>query len=234
MRDEMGLGVRLTIASATVAALMVPFMLLLVVARMPLNELDAGVARRLHAYAQANPDVTNALIVWTDAFGPLSWRVAVVLLAIWLVRRGARRMALWAVTTMAVGGLLGALMKIIVDRARPDLPDPVALAEGDSFPSGHALNVTLGAGVIVLTALPLLRPRARAAAWAIAWFLVVTVACTRVALGVHYVSDVVAGVMLGVAVIAATVAGFERWRRAGSPPPPADRLDADQSSARRS
>ncbi|MEU4570939.1 phosphatase PAP2 family protein [Nonomuraea sp. NPDC023979] len=232
MRDEMGLGVRLTIASVTVAVVMVPFMLLLVVARMPLNDLDEGVARQLHAYALANPDVTTALIVWTDAFGPMSWRVAVAVLAIWLVRRGARLLALWAVTTMAVGGLLGALIKVIVDRARPGLPDPVALADGDSFPSGHALNATLGAGIILLTVMPLLRHRA--AAWALAWFLVVTVACTRVALGVHYVSDVVAGVMLGVAVIAATVAGFERWRRSGASPPSAGRPAADQSSARRS
>jgi membrane-associated phospholipid phosphatase len=214
MGHDKGLGTRLTIASATVALLMVPFMLLLVVAREPLNELDASVARDLHRYALANPDVTTVLIVWTDLFGPWPWRIAVVGMAIWLARRGARRVGVWAVTTITVGGLLGAAMKLIVARSRPDLPDPVALAPGDSFPSGHALTVTLGTGVIVLAMLPRLRPRERVAAWAIAAFLVVTVSYTRVALAVHYVSDVLAGVLLGIAVIIATVAGFENWRRA--------------------
>jgi undecaprenyl-diphosphatase len=43
--------------------------------------------------------------------------------------------------------------------------------------------------------------------------VVLSVAYTRVALGVHWVSDVVGGVVLGVAVIAATAAAFETWRR---------------------
>ncbi|WP_336213999.1 phosphatase PAP2 family protein [Nonomuraea sp. LPB2021202275-12-8] len=210
---EGGLGARLTVASVTVALVMIPFMLLLVLAKMPLNRLDASVAGELHEYALANPAVTNLLIVWTDLFGPWPWRIAVVALAVWLWRRGARRVAIWAVTTITVGGLLGLALKIVVARARPSLPDPVALAPGDAFPSGHALHVTLGAGVIVLLILPRLPAYGRLLTWAIAGFLVVSVAYTRVALGVHWVSDVVAGIILGVAVIAATVAAFETWRR---------------------
>ncbi|MBN6051757.1 phosphatase PAP2 family protein, partial [Nonomuraea sp. RK-328] len=184
------------------------------VARMPLNDLDSGVAADLHRYAQANPVVTDALIVWTDVFGPWPWRIAVAVLAGWLLRRGAPRLALWAITTVAVGGLLGAGLKILVDRARPVLPEPVALASGEAFPSGHALNVTLGAGVMVLALLPRLSARGRRLAWGVALFLVVSVAYTRVALGVHWVSDVVAGVVLGAAVVAASTAAFETWRRA--------------------
>jgi undecaprenyl-diphosphatase len=67
--------------------------------------------------------------------------------------------------------------------------------------------------VLVLLILPRLPAWGRLLAWVIAWFLVVSVAYTRVALGVHWVSDVVAGVMLGVAVLAGTVAAFETWRR---------------------
>jgi undecaprenyl-diphosphatase len=47
----------------------------------------------------------------------------------------------------------------------------------------------------------------------VAGFLVLSVGYTRIALGVHWVSDVAAGLVLGAAVIAATVAGFETWRR---------------------
>jgi undecaprenyl-diphosphatase len=208
-----GLGARLTVASLTIALVMIPFMLLLVLAKLPLNPLDASVARDLHRYALANPDVTRLLIVWTDVFGPLTWRVVVVAAAVWLWVRGARRVAIWATTTIAVGGLLGLALKMIVSRARPSLPDPVALAPGEAFPSGHALTVTLGTGVLVLLILPRLPAWGRLLTWVIAWFLVVSVAYTRVALGVHWVSDVIAGVMLGVAVLAGTVAAFETWRR---------------------
>ncbi|MEW9552154.1 phosphatase PAP2 family protein [Nonomuraea sp. NPDC050783] len=210
---ERGLGLRLMVASFAVALLMVPFTLLLVVAKMPLNDLDRQVAENLHAYALDHPGVTRLLIVWTDLFGPWPWRVAVVAYAVWLLRKGAPRLAAWAVTTVTVGGLLGLALKIVVARARPHLPDPVALAPGDSFPSGHAVNVTLGAGVVVLLLLPSLPRWGRRLAWALAWFVVLSVAYTRVALGVHWMSDVVGGIVLGVAVIAATSAAFETWRR---------------------
>ncbi|MEU4547520.1 phosphatase PAP2 family protein [Nonomuraea dietziae] len=211
-RDR-SLGLRLTIASFAAALVMIPFSLLLVVAKMPVNGLDAQVAKELHAYALAHPDVTRLLIVWSEVFGPWPWRVAVIAYAAWLLYRGAPRLAIWAVTTMVVGGLIGLALKIVVARARPHLPDPVALAPGDSFPSGHTVHVTLGAGVIVLLLLPVLSRTGRVVAWAVAGFLVLSVGYTRIALGVHWVSDVAGGIVLGAAVIAATAAAFETWRR---------------------
>ncbi|GAA4557903.1 phosphatase PAP2 family protein [Planotetraspora kaengkrachanensis] len=211
-RDR-GLGLRLTVAGLAVALAMVPFTALLVIAKMPVNRLDAEVAEDLHEYALAHPGVTRLLVVWTDLFGPWPWRVAVAAFAVWLLRRGAPRLAVWALTTVTVGGLLGLALKVVVARARPSLPDPVALAPGESFPSGHAVNVTLGAGVIVLLVLPMLPPWGRRVAWALASFVVLSVGYTRIALGVHWVSDVVAGTVLGAAVVAATAAAFETWRR---------------------
>ncbi|MEU7895709.1 phosphatase PAP2 family protein [Nonomuraea sp. NPDC049152] len=211
-RDR-SLGLRLTLASLAVASIMIPFSLLLVVAKMPVNGLDAQVAEELHEYALAHPGVTRLLIVWTDLFGPWPWRIAVIAYAAWLLYKGAPRLAVWAVTTVTVGGLLGLALKIIVARARPHLPDPVALAPGDSFPSGHTVHVTLGAGVILLLVLPMLSRRGRRVAWAAACFLVLSVGYTRIALGVHWVSDVAAGIVLGAAVVAATAAAFETWRR---------------------
>ncbi|MEU8247324.1 phosphatase PAP2 family protein [Nonomuraea sp. NPDC048916] len=210
---DRGLGVRLGVTSLAVGLAMIPFTLLLAVAKMPVNRLDAEVAEELHEYAHANPAVTRVLIVWTDLFGPWPWRVAVAVFAAWLVYKGAPRLAAWAVTTLIVGGLLGVALKVVVARARPHLPDPVALAPGESFPSGHALNVTLGAGVVVLLLLPMLPRWGRRVAWVVAAFLVLSVGYTRIALGVHWVSDVAAGTVLGAAVVAATAAAFETWRR---------------------
>ncbi|MEU9886647.1 phosphatase PAP2 family protein [Sphaerisporangium sp. NPDC051011] len=216
-RDR-SLGLRLTLATAAVFLVLVPFTLLAVLVQTsfgPLNDLDQGVARDLHTYAVAHPGWVTFLQAWTDVMSPGVWRVLVGLAMIWLLFRRAPRLALWAATTITVGGLLGVALKEVTARARPHLPDPVALAPGSSFPSGHALNATLGAGILVLLLLPLLKARWRTVAWVVAAVIALGVAYTRVALGVHWVSDVVAGIVLGVAVIAATTAAFETWRLRG-------------------
>lgn len=213
-RVARGRPVRVTVASVTAVALTVVFVALLVVAARPLNPLDERVTRELFEYTVADPGVTWLLVVWTELFGPWTWRVVVLVLAVWLWRRERRGVALWAAATIVVGGLIGWLLKVIVDRERPVLPDPVAFAPGDAFPSGHALNVTLGAGILLLLAMPQLSAGGRAAAWAGAVFLIVSVAYTRVALGVHWVSDVLGGIVLGVALLAVSVAVFESRRLA--------------------
>ena len=126
---------------------------------------------------------------------------------------GGRRLAMWAATTVVVGSVLGFALKLIVGRARPALPDPVDEAIGYSFPSGHALNSFVILGVLVLLALPLVRRGWRPFIWAGAAAAVALVGFARVALGVHYVSDVVSGWLIGAGLIAVTVAAFETWRR---------------------
>ncbi|WP_433246913.1 phosphatase PAP2 family protein [Streptosporangium sp. CA-135522] len=195
----------------------VPFILLLVFVMSsfaPLNDFDEGVAGRLHAYALANPGYPHFLTVATEVFGPTTWRVLVVAAAIWFWWRGARRLAVWAVLTITASGLLNLAVKEIVHRARPALPDPVSWAPGASFPSGHAMAAATGTCVLVLMLLPYLRGwPARIVAWSVAAVIALFVAYTRVALGVHWFSDVVAGIALGVVVVAGTAAGFESWRR---------------------
>ncbi|GAA2893995.1 phosphatase PAP2 family protein [Streptosporangium fragile] len=201
-----------------VAVFSVPFTLLMVLVKTsftPLDAFDESVTLEMHADALDNPGYTAFLRVATEVFGPWTWRVLVVLTALWLWRRGAPRLAIWAVATIAFGGLLNLAVKEIIDRARPDLPDPVASAPGASFPSGHAMGAALGACILMLIMLPSLRSRAaKAIAWIAAAAVVVFVAYSRVALGVHWTSDVIAGVALGVVVVAGTAAGFETWRRA--------------------
>ncbi|MFE1807245.1 phosphatase PAP2 family protein [Streptomyces sp. NPDC059533] len=209
-------GARLltTVAAATLASVPFTLALMLVESRWPpLRRLDQGAAERLHAAALEHPSWVRVLEFLTDVvWDPLAMRLLVAALVVWLLVRGAVRLALWAAVTTTVGGLLGLLLKNVVARARPHLPDPVAQAPGFSFPSGHAMTATTSCAVLLLALLPLVPRPWRPLPWALAAVSVVGVGYTRVALGVHWVSDVLGGWLLGLAVVTATTAAFEAWR----------------------
>jgi undecaprenyl-diphosphatase len=92
--------------------------------------------------------------------------------------------------------LISNTIKVIIDRARPELR-PRADFTGTSFPSGHT---TASAATYLAVALVLgiaASPRARAALVGGAVAIGVTIACTRVFLGVHWFSDAIAGLAIG-------------------------------------
>lgn len=199
----------------------------------PLHRFDVAVTEHLHGIAVAHPFWVRVMSVWTDAFAPMPLRAGALILVLWLARRGARRLVVWVVTTMVVGGLLGPLLKLLVGRARPALPDPVAEAPGLAFPSGHALNAMLAAGVLVVVFLPRppvparagqpvtrAEPVVRAAVWSGALSLALITGFSRVALGVHWSSDVLAGWLLGLTVVTATTAALGVWPRPAVAPRP--------------
>jgi undecaprenyl-diphosphatase len=109
-----------------------------------------------------------------------------------------RRPSILLFLTIVVAGqsLLMNLIKLLVDRARPAI-HPHGTFSGPSFPSGHATGAaaTFAALALVLT----LRrsPRARAALFGVAVSVAVAVAGSRVLLGAHWFSDVIAGLVLG-------------------------------------
>ena len=211
-----GLAGRLALGAGAAALVAIPFtliMLLVLSEWEPLARLDRGVADDLNNVARGDAGLVDTLKMASTALSPWVFRLAVVGVAVWLWHRGARRLAAWAVVTMAIGGVLGVVLKLLVDRARPTFPEPVATASGYSFPSGHALNSFLGVGVLLLVFLPVLSRAGRAVAFTVGAVVVLLTGYDRVALGVHYVSDVVAGWVVALACLAGTGAAFEIWRR---------------------
>lgn len=190
---------------------LVPFLLLAALTAggwAPLHDLDQSITAGLHEAALASPALTATMTWLTNLLQPNVFRLATLALAIWLYRRGARRAAAWVAVTVIAGGLLGALLKLLFTRDRPEFPDPVSWAAGYAFPSGHALNAVLGTAVLVIVF-----PRL----WVL-WLLPVITAVTRVVLGVHWTSDVVAGMLLGAVVVLLTVRAFQP-RSLGTPLP---------------
>lgn len=136
-------------------------------------------------------------------FHPWAFRLAVAAACVVAWNTGRRRAAAVAGATMAVGSLLGLVLKLVIARPRPFWGDPVAMEIGYSMPSGHALNATLGVGLLLLLAGPWLRTRRRRVATYSAASLVVAVtALDRLVLGVHYLTDVTVGVAVGTALTA--------------------------------
>jgi undecaprenyl-diphosphatase len=146
---------------------------------------------------------------------------------VWLVTVSAAAMLIrrqYQLTVYLVVTGLGALaldpaIKILVGRLRPMVPTPIATAPGNSFPSGHALNAAVFYGVMLLVFLPIIPPRLRKLATGLMIALLAAIGFSRVALGVHYPSDVAGGWLLGVAWLGITAHAFGHWRAETGLPP---------------
>ncbi len=211
--QEHALEVRLAVVAAGAVVLLLPFTVIaaMVVGNVDwLHRLDQDVSNSAHDFSSAHPSLVDFMQVWCLVFDPWTWRAAALGLLIWLARRGSRRLAWWVGITIGAGGLLGVLLKLLFERDRPSFLDPVATAVGYSFPSGHALNNALGAAVVLMVLLPMLRnrPGRRAGLLAAGIAVPVLTGVFRIGLGVHYLSDVLAGWLLGLSVVAATATVF--------------------------
>jgi membrane-associated phospholipid phosphatase len=212
---------RLTLALAAAVGLGVPVLLLALLVRAkwdPLLDLDLAVTNRLHSVALRQHWLVDAMQGVSVVIGPWVLRPVVTVVGLVLLARRRIRLGSWVLVTNWGGALLGVVLKELVDRARPDLLDAVATAGGRSFPSGHALGGTISCGLLALVLGGAL-PAWRKPIWAVAAAAVVLVCFARVFLGVHFLSDVTAGVLLGIAWLALTAAAFQAWRRdVGLPP----------------
>ncbi|MFD0899320.1 phosphatase PAP2 family protein [Actinomadura sediminis] len=201
----------------------------------PLIALDRTVGDALNDLVAANGLLVGALHRVTDLGGrETSTYVLVVVTAFLLIRRRPRP-AVYVVVTAMGTLVLSPALKVLVGRLRPVVDTPVADAPGMSFPSGHALSSTVCYGVLLLVFLPTVRRGWRPALIATVAALVLLIGFTRVALGVHFLSDVVAGWLLGVLWLGVTAVAFRRWLRDGgtSPPPIAEGLEPGAGRALR-
>ncbi|HEY7015099.1 MAG TPA: phosphatase PAP2 family protein [Streptosporangiaceae bacterium] len=176
----------------------------------------------------------TALAMLLNVLGlvPVTLPVRIALAGYLALRRRWWHLTAFAAAVIMSEILIGTL-KGAYDRARP--PDSLVATSGASFPSGHSIaaSVTVVAAVIALVP-----PGRRRAAWgAAAVAFSVLMALSRAYLGAHWLSDAVAGVLLGTscALLAALTVGLlqRRWTRRrhagpGSEPAPDMTLPVDQ------
>jgi membrane-associated phospholipid phosphatase len=176
--------------------------MLVITAWAPLVQLDADATAWSTTHLLPRPVLVDVLQGVTDGLGPWTFRTLVAALAVALALRGQRRLALWAVLVTWGGGLLVTVVKLLVDRERPDLVVPLSDAAGSAYPSGHALGATVGCAVLLVLVRPGLGRTGLVVAAAVAVTVAGLVSFTRVALGVHHLSDVTGGVLLGLTWLA--------------------------------
>jgi undecaprenyl-diphosphatase len=140
--------------------------------------------------------------------------VSLILAGFFLTRYQRRSEGLALLLAVALGYALSTVFKIYFHRARPDLWEIVARPQSYSFPSGHAMVSMIVYGIsayLLEAAFPRYRWIFRIAAAA----LILLIGASRLYLGVHWPSDVLAGYALGL-IIVFVAAYWHSWKKTGS------------------
>jgi len=220
---EQRYGLRLSLYAIAIVLVAVPFATLVfeVMGKSRLTRLDGSIANRLNHAISGSPGTVRFLQLISWLGRPVLLGVVVAVAGAFVWWRGRRRLALFLVVTVIGGGLVDSAVKILVNRPRPVVDHPVATALGKSFPSGHAMSSTVAYGALLLVLLPALTRRWRWVAVAAVAVLVLAIGCSRLLLGVHFLSDVIGGYLLGLAWLVASTAAFGIWRTERGRPPAA-------------
>jgi membrane-associated phospholipid phosphatase len=128
-------------------------------------------------------------------------------LCLWWTWKKLWRLSIGLMMSVAGAGLLNSWLKGVYERPRPDNPDAWAKAAGFSFPSGHAMISLVFFGFIAYALVHVVRDQKRS--WVAAMVLGIiplAVGISRLVLGVHYPTDVLAGWAAGASWLAACLA----------------------------
>lgn len=147
-------------------------------------------------HAHSTPALTSLAVFLHHFGGPYVMGPAFLLLAAYLWWRKAHHMANFALMALAGAAILNAAMKLIFNRARPELWPRIVTEGGASFPSGHSMFAAALSTVLVLLAW---RTRWRIPALILGVAYTLVMLYSRMLLGVHYPTDVLAGALSGVA-----------------------------------
>jgi membrane-associated phospholipid phosphatase len=157
---------------------------------------------------------TRFFVVMSTVGGPAGVAATLLVAGIVLLVEHRYRWVIYLAVTAGGGGLLNLALKHHFARVRPDVAEMLRRAHGFSFPSGHAMGSAVAYGALAYLAVRALKAwRWKSAALAFAVTFVAAVATSRVYLGVHWTSDVGAGITAGTVWVAFTTVAYETLRR---------------------
>jgi len=153
---------------------------------------DAGIGRWLLAHATEDSSefffaITQMASLWVIGLGSLA-------LSTWLMLRKQWSAIIALVISVGGGSLLNLLLKNIFMRQRPDFPNAFYHESGYSFPSGHVMLSVLFYGMAVYLLINAIRNwKWRVSLGMGAFTLILLIGFSQIALGVHYLTDVLGG-----------------------------------------
>ena len=207
-------GLRLTLFALAILLVALPFSFLLtqVLVEGPVVRFDSAAALEFPDLIRDHVWLVSAMHTISFLGKPIFLFVVIAPAVLYLLSKGLLRLAVFLTVTPLLGGAIDTVVKVAVDRERPRMDDPLASAMGKSFPSGHSMSSLVAYGALLLVFLPVLSRRARGWAAVAATMLVLAIGGSRLFLGVHFISDVIGGFVLGAAWLTAATAAFSIWR----------------------
>ena len=174
--------------------------------------LDAG-AREIARHI-GSPALTYVMNGFSLVGRPLVLGILAAIAVVFLLRAGRKHAAAVLAIVMCGAVILDQSLKPLVHRARPKPLFGTPLPASYSFPSGHALGACCFFGVLALLLTSRESPRhVRVAIWSIAAFMALMIGLSRIYLGVHYATDVIAGYAAGLIWMAVVMRISRRYAR---------------------
>jgi len=171
---------------------------------------DAAVSEAIRSVTWPWVESVARAATWLGDFWPMAALTAGAGAALWVM--GRRTSSATLVLTVALGSLLGSILKLLFGRLRPAEVARIALPESYSFPSGHALSSLLFFGsVAFLIVLHVRSLRVSALGVGLCGLAVFAIGMGRVYLGVHFLGDIIGSWLLGAGLLALMVMISARW-----------------------
>lgn len=171
--------------------------------------IDLALANELHS--QATSTSTSIYRIVSFIGSPGLFIVGVILAVVFAVKKQWARLLVGAIAMLG-GALLNTVLKLVFARPRPVFVEPILQLPDHSFPSGHAMISLIGFGILTFFVWNRLRnPYLKIIVVFGAILLVVLIGISRMALGVHYLSDVVAGYAVGGVWLGSCIFAYDRF-----------------------
>jgi len=195
-----GLALTVALGLAALATLAIGLLLEMVQSRQGFARWDNSAARWGAAHSSGT---AKAILLWITTLGSTPFVIGVVVAVgvIEFLRLRTKAAPLFLVTVAVAELALNNLVKIVVSRDRPNI-HRVVHASGYSFPSGHTAAAAATYAAVALLMGSGRSRRTKAILAGAAGGLAVAVATSRVLLGAHWLTDVLAGMALGWGVFA--------------------------------
>ncbi|SHH07922.1 phosphatase PAP2 family protein [Massilia sp. CF038] len=210
--EQFGLHLTVGVILLVIAAVLFALIANNVVANAEITHIDQALAQWFHQFARSPwTPLVLAFTNWNHPIGILLMALVLACVLHW------RREPYWllALVLAVPGGLiLNVLLKYTFQRVRPSFEEPLVSLATFSFPSGHTSGATVLYGFLAAWLVCSVRSRVlQVAVMLAALTMVVLVGFSRLYLGAHFMSDVLAAMALGSAWLAICITGVSTLRR---------------------